>query len=220
MKLQKRIKRLLFPPRCVFCQTMQAEEGMCKTCASELPRRPQPRMKSVVPCVDELYVPLYYEGYVRSAILRYKFGGVKCSGREFAKLMEPCIREGLDGRFDCITWVPTSRARSNQRGYDQSEVLARELGKLLDAPVVSLLKKCRNNPPQSRQGTREQRVANTLGVFDMKPESVIGKSILLIDDIATTGTTLSECARVLKTAGAERVYAATIAKKRLFQKKN
>lgn len=220
MKLKERLLSVLFPPKCIFCRKTMAKEGVCADCAKRLPRRKNPKVKEGIGFVDACFAPLYYEGYVRSAILRYKFGGVKASAVEFAKILAPCIEENLDGKYDSITWVPTSRGRRRKRGYDQAQVLAEELGRMLGVPCQKLLKKNRDAKPQSRQSTREKRMANIIGAFDMKSQSVLGKRILLIDDIATTGSTISECARVLKTAGAAKVYAAVLAKTRLSQKNN
>ncbi len=215
MKFKERILALLFPPKCIFCRKVLEKDGVCAECEKRLPRRQNPHIKEGVPFVDELYVPLYYEGYVRSAVLRYKFGGIKCSALEFAKILKPCIEENLSGKYDCITWVPTSKLRLRKRGYDQAQVLAEELGKILDMPVEKLIKKRLEAKPQSRQVTREQRIANIIGAFEVKDVSVIDRRILLVDDISTTGSTLSECARILKTAGAAKVYGVTLAKSRL-----
>lgn len=215
MKLKERILSFLFPPKCVFCRKVLEEDGVCAECEKRLPRRKNPHIKEGVPFVDELYAPLYYEGYVRSAVLRYKFGGIKCSALEFAKILKLCIEENLSGKYDCITWVPTSKLRLRKRGYDQAQVLAEELGKLLDMPAQKLIKKRLEAKPQSRQATREQRIANIIGAFEVKDVSVIEKNILLVDDISTTGSTISECARILKTAGASKVYGITLAKTRL-----
>ena len=215
MKLKDRILRVLFPPKCIFCRKMIPEEGACGECMKKLPRRKNPHIKDGAPFVHELYAPLYYEGFVRSAVLRYKFGGVKGSAREFAKIILPCIEENLAGKYDSITWVPTSKKRRRKRGYDQAELLAAELGKLLDMPVTNMLKKRMDAKPQSKQTTREQRVANVIGAFEMRDVDVMGAKILVVDDVSTTGSTVSECARVLRSAGAAKVYAVTLAKKRL-----
>ena len=82
-------------------------------------------------------------------------------------------------------------------------------------PVTNMLKKRMDAKPQSKQTTREQRVANVIGAFEMRDVDVMGAKILVVDDVSTTGSTVSECARVLRSAGAAKVYAVTLAKKRL-----
>lgn len=215
MKIKDRILKVLFPPKCIFCRKTLKQDGVCAKCQRSLPRRKNPSVKEGTSFLDEMYAPMYYEGYVRSAVLRYKYGGVKASAIEFAKILLPYIEENLQGKFDCITWVPTSKMRERKRGYDQAQVLAEELGKLLDMPVCGMLRRALNTKPQSRQLTREQRVANTIGVFEVADTSAMDKRILLVDDISTTGSTISECARMLKTAGASKIYGIALAKKRL-----
>ncbi len=214
MKEKDKLLAFLFPPKCIFCRKVLEQDGICPECEKKLPKRKDPKIKERAPFVDEMYAPLYYEGYVRSAVLRYKFGGVKCSAVEFAKILKPCIEENLMGKYDCITWVPTSKTRSRKRGYDQAKLLAEELGRLLEMPVSCMLKKRLDAKPQSKLSTREQRIANIIGAFQMRDVDVQDCRILVVDDISTTGSTVSECARVLKTAGAAKVYSVTLAKKR------
>ena len=115
-------------------------------------------------------------------------------------------------QVDIITWVPISAKRLKKRGFDQGQLLAERLSSELDIPVVPLLKKIRDNPPQSGIVGHAHRKANVLGVYvSTAPETLCGKRILLLDDILTTGATAGECARVLLTAGAKEVNLATLA---------
>ena len=114
--------------------------------------------------------------------------------------------------FDCLTWVPTGFFRRLRRGYDQSELLTRSVGAELGMEPVKLLRKIRNNPPQSGIHGVAERRANVLGVYKLEgPQSVAGKRILLIDDIITTGATASEAAKTLLLNNAKEVYLAAIA---------
>ena len=128
--------------------------------------------------------------------------------------MAKCIDENQIS-CDIITWVPLSRKRLRQRGYDQARLLATELSKKAGIECCRLLKKTRNNPAQSGTGGAEKRRANVSGVYTaLSPEKITGKSILIVDDIVTTGATLSECGRMLLSAGAKEVKAVTVARKR------
>ena len=101
--------------------------------------------------------------------------------------------------------------RLRKRGYSQSRLLAEECARLLGAETAPLLRKRRYRPPQSRKTGEAARAANVSGAFSaVHPERFAGKRVLLIDDVVTTGATLSECARVLLTAGAEEVVCATL----------
>ena len=127
-------------------------------------------------------------------------------------------REKTD--FDMVTWAPLSKKRLRRRGYDQARLLAEAVAKELGLPGEGLLRKVRNTPPQSGIDTPEARRANVSGVYAAaEPNHAAGKCILLIDDIITTGATVSECARILLLSGAESVYAAALAVPRT-EKKN
>ena len=117
--------------------------------------------------------------------------------------------------FDGVCWVPVSKKRRKSRGYDQSELLARVIAKKLSLPLVPALQKHAERGPQSQLKDAAQRRSNASGAFSVLPGAdVSGKTLLLIDDIVTTGATLSECCRVLKGAGAARVDCAAFASPR------
>ena len=108
--------------------------------------------------------------------------------------------------------VPLHSSRLRSRGYNQSDLLARVAGKLLELPVrEDLLKRANDSPPQVEARNREQRRANVAGNFESSGE-VAGMSVLLVDDVATTGSTLFACAAVLKGAGAASVWGLALAR--------
>ena len=117
-----------------------------------------------------------------------------------------------EGDYDLISWVPVSRLRKLRRGYDQVELLAKAVGAELGVEPVKCLLKIRHTSPQSRLSGQAQRRANVLGAYRvLEPEQIVGKRILLLDDVITTGATVGECARVLLTAGAREVHCAAVA---------
>ena len=150
--------------------------------------------------------------------MRYKFRGVTGNADVFARLMLECYEQELFGKTDLITWVPVSRRRLRKRGYDQSEHLAKALGVLVGRTPVKTLVKIRHNNPQSLQKTPAGRRANVIGAYRLGKESVAGKSVLLIDDVVTSGSTVSECAYVLRAAGAKKVYVLALAKTPKYKK--
>ena len=118
-------------------------------------------------------------------------------------------------RLPLIVPVPLHASKRGERGFNQAELLVRAAAKRLPKPfkvAAGLLK--RERPTQSQVGlTREERVANMRDAFRVTdPQRVKGATVVVVDDVMTTGTTVSECARVLKKAGAERVWAATVAR--------
>jgi len=216
MGLWTGILDLFFPPRCAFCRKLlrRGESGMCAACEKSLPYTTDGgRQKGdfVELCVS----PLYYEGNVRDALLRYKFKGTTAYAGVFARLLADCVKENLAGRYDLISWVPLSSRRLRERGYDQAMILAMAMALELDDVAAETLKKTAEVAPQSETGSAEKRRANISGAYEVPdPELVAGKRILLVDDIVTTGATFSECARTLGLAGAESVVCAAVARSR------
>ena len=125
-----------------------------------------------------------------------------------------CLREH-GGEYDRVSWVPLSRRRLRERGYDQARLLAVEVSRRTGIPCERLLRKIRSNPAQSGIGGPAKRRMNVAGVYRAcAAEITAGRRILLVDDIVTTGATLSECASVLTGAGAKEVLALTLASTR------
>ena len=213
-KLWEYILDLLFPTRCILCRNFLdgGRPRICPDCQERLPctsggGRQKGNFFSA--CVS----PLYYEKSLREAFLRYKFGGARAYRHAFGRLLASCIYEELEGQYDIITWVPLDRRRRRRRGYDQTELIARSACEALGQDLVRTLRKKRGISPQSGTGSPEMRRANIAGAYRViDPELVHDRRILLIDDIITTGSTLSECAKTLLLAGAEDVVCASLAR--------
>ena len=214
MKVLDWLLDLLYPPRCAFCRRLLTgqEHGVCRFCRPKLPYVPADGQVQHFRNVDQCLSPLYYHGSVKDSLHRYKFDGLSAYADIYSEFFVKCIDENQIS-CDSITWVPLSCRRLRKRGYDQAELLAKGIGKRLGLPPVRLLKKRRDTPPQSKTGSAEKRRANIAGAYTcLRPEQVAGKRVLLVDDIVTTGATLSEAAGVLKKAGAVEVLAATVAR--------
>ena len=126
--------------------------------------------------------------------------------------MAQCAQDRPEIKPDVITWVPLGRRRLKERGFDQAQELAVTMGGELALPVEPLLMKQRDTGRQSDLTRPEQRKANVLGVYELRfGAAVRGRRILLVDDVVTSGSTLSACAKVLVEAGAEEVYCVTLA---------
>lgn len=218
-----RVLEVLFPPRCPVCRRFLADGPvrLCEDCCKELDFLKDSYTRLRPPLVDGVISVLPYEGEVRLAMHRYKYRGGVAAGPAFGRLLAGRVESsGLTGRVDAVCWVPCHRSALRRRGYDQAEVLARAVAQELGKPVAALLKKVRRTKPMNKLNAAGRR-ANVLGAFcaDCPPGSLQGASILLVDDIVTTGSTLSECARVLREAGAHHVYGATFAKTPLHKAK-
>ncbi len=211
MSLKEWLLDFVFPPRCPFCGAILARDGdvICPRCRKALPWATDRPGKATF--VKTITAPLYYEGDVRYSILDFKFRATPARGRAYGRLVGEAVkRQGIE--FDVLTWVPLSRQRLRSRGYDQAELIARGAGEVLGVEPVPLLQKKRDVPPQSRIRTPEARRANISGCYEVPdPRSAEGRRILLVDDIITTGSTVSECARMLMLSGAKQVSAAAVA---------
>ena len=201
---------LLFPEKCAFCGRILEgrETDLCESC-----RRIEPFSGPAkrLPYVERWTAAYYYEEPVRNGLLRYKFRGKRHAARPLGQMLAMAIlRAGLQSA-DLITYVPVSAKRRRERGYDQDRLLAEEAARALGRRAVPLLKKVRHTPAQSGLSDAAQRHANVMGAYRATGADLAGKHILLIDDIVTTGATVSECARVLLTAGAADVSCACFA---------
>lgn len=154
----------------------------------------------------------YYKEDVMKSIRRFKFRSFRNYARSYGNFLAERIAREYSGDFDFITWVPVSRLRKLSRGYDQSRLLAEAAAEVLGLMAAPLLKKIRHTPPQSGISGAAQRRANVLGAYRATaPQTIQGKRILLVDDVITTGATVSECARILLTAGAKEVICIALA---------
>ena len=213
MKLLDYLLDLLYPPRCPFCRRLlkSSADMPCAVCRKRLAGLPKGGFRREIENTACVVAPLPYEGQIRESLHRYKFSGVTAYARVYAEFIGKCIDEN-EISCDSITWVPLSKRRLRRRGYDQARLIAEELAARGGLRCQALLVKRVHTKPQSRTGGAAARKANAAGAYDCpNPDAVRGKRILLVDDIVTTGATLSECARVLKAAGAAEVTGAAVA---------
>ena len=212
MRLYHWLVSILFPPKCILCGGLldRDETDLCRRCRVETPQYPGRNRK--LQFLDSFAAVWYYEGNVRSSLLRYKFYHARSYAGPYGRLLAMVLLEEYPEGFDVLTWVPVSPLRKLRRGYDQVELLAKAVGKELGMTPVPTLKKIRNNRPQSRLKGAEARRANVLGAYRLlEGAEVKGKRVALLDDILTTGATAGECARVLLSAGAKEVHCAAMA---------
>ena len=215
---------LLFPITCVGC----GESGklICDTCLASLPRLERPycsrcagpgavsicqRCYSGPPHFDGIRAPYLMEGVIREAIHSFKYRNVFAAKRELASLLAEYVEaHPLPGNV--IVPVPLHPRRLRSRGYNQAALLCRELGKMIGLPVnESLLVRSLDTHPQARSASRQERQQNVSLSFRSAGDSR-GLSIILVDDVVTTGATMSACAKVLKAGGAEAVWGLALAR--------
>ena len=211
---------LFFPPRCPFChRPMGSSAGFCGDCQEHLPWIRAEEAERTDGTDFRLCVsPLWYEGMVRASFHRYKFSGRQGYAKVYGGLMAQCVADHLKGQYDLITWVPLSRERKRERGYDQAMLLALAVALELDDVAVETLQKVHHSRAQSSLEGADARRENVKGNYAVTDRELVeGRRILLIDDIITTGATLSECATTLREARAADVVCATLARARKRQ---
>ncbi len=217
MNILRALYELIYPPKCPFCGRVLERwetDGLCALCGETLPRTAPEDGRAVEGC-DACLSPLWYRDGVVDAVRRYKFRGARGYASALGGLMADCLGERRHEPADLITWAPLSAERRRERGYDQAELLARRVGELTGIPAAPLLEKTRQTGTQSRIEDEAERRANVAGVYRVLPDAdVKGKRIVLVDDIATSGATLAECAACLRDAGVGSVVALTLARAR------
>lgn len=217
MSVRERVLDLLFPPKCPFCQRIldDPRAPVCPRCRPGLPWLEGAAAERQVDFADGCFSPLAYRGPVPGAVRRYKFGRVRALGKPFAALMARCLADRLPRGAQLICWAPLSKGRRRERGFDQAELLAREVGRRLTIPLWPVLAKTKDTAPQSGLEEEAARRANARGAYILLPKiDLTGKRVVLADDVVTSGATLSECAALLRQAGAAEVYCLTLAQAR------
>lgn len=220
---------LVFPPRCVNCQV--ANSWLCAACRQEITfidgavcdrcGTPMP-VTGVGGCpqcqhnplqfIDGIRSAAYFENNpVRPAIHFLKYRNHKAIAAILGEIMADTYqRYGLE--TDVIVPVPLHAARLRERGYNQCELLAREVSSLLQLPVdTTSLQRIRPTKSQMKLGATE-RHQNVIDAFACRDQALTGRNVLLIDDVCTTGSTLDACACALKQAGVISVWGITLAK--------
>lgn len=225
-KLRGAALDLLFPQFCVGC----GKEGafICTSCVRTLSYfeppvcplcgRPQPGGALCASCqdwqadIDGIRSPFRFEGVIRTAVHQLKYRNLRAIAPVLAKLLAGYLTANpLEGEI--IVPVPLHNKRLRERGYNQSGLLARELGKLISLPVdEATLVREKFILPQARTASVHERRENVTGVFSCREDGIRGKKVILVDDVATSGATMNACASVLKTAGAVSVWGLALAR--------
>ncbi|HLJ55260.1 MAG TPA: ComF family protein [Chthonomonadaceae bacterium] len=226
---------LLYPPCCLVCGRDDAEP-FCAVCRAAISPLSPPFCdrcgiqvgagRLVCDHCEEGPQPDFawsqavglYAGVLLTAIQRLKYDGKLALAAPLGALLAESLRTPspllpAGQRFDLIVPVPLHRSKFRARGFNQAERLARTLVAPLGCPLsTDALVRARRTPTQTALGRAERR-RNVQGVFEvLKPEAVEGRSVLLIDDVLTTMSTVNECARVLRNAGARRVAVLALAR--------
>ncbi len=212
----------VYPPYCLLCEAyLDAKEDLvCASCWQALPLLPQPLMPvatlhilSGVPAWFDKSIAAYeYSPSVQELIHHFKYFGMHGLAKELGKKIgERIVQHNLTGEIDALVPVPLHAQRMRERGYNQAELLAEQVSELIGVPCLKdVLLRTRYTQPQAAM-RREERRSNIQGAFAIKTGSTIDKArIALVDDVLTTGSTMNECAQVLRQAGAASVMSVTV----------
>jgi len=216
----------LFPQQCVGCGRMGS--FICYDCSAHLPflhpplcpHCGQPQMSGILcaNCAGRTSSVLFirsafrFEGTVRQAVHELKYRNVRAIGPLLASYIAPVLREAAYAP-DLIVPVPMHPRRKRRRGYNQADILARSVGKLVSVEArTDVVQRSRDGASQLESGTSARRRSNVHGAFACANRLVSGKRVLLVDDVCTTGATIEACATALRSAGAAEVAAVTVAR--------
>lgn len=215
--------RLIYPSQCGACNlTLDLNENaVCKTCGTRLRQMRLSYEDAVftetLESLDDAWSLFPYEDPVKELLTGIKFYGKRWLIQAFEEsLAEMTLALSSEYHYDFMIPIPLSRLKRLEREFNQSDLIAERVSRASGIPVNrSVLKKYHTAMPQSALGHHE-RIANPFGAFTLKnPDTVKNKSVLLIDDIVTTGSTANEAARILKKEGARRVDLLTLARTEL-----
>jgi len=224
-KLKRVALDLLFPKWCVGC----GKEGsfICDSCFQSLlrimpplcPRCGKPQASGILcancvswpAAIDGIRSPFQFHGVMRKAIHQLKYGNLRAIAEPLAGLLSNCLTNHCLPS-EVLVPVPLHSKRLRERGYNQSELLARELAKLTGLPVVDgYLVRERLAPPQAKTQNVKERRENVAGAFTCRDHWLKDSQVLLVDDVTTSGATLDSCAAALKGAGAATVWGLVLA---------
>lgn len=222
---------LLLPPRCGGCLELGAwlcshcsravrplRDPRCPRCGRELEFVAQRcACRSRLRAISALRSAVVYEGPLERAIHRFKYDGWTALAGPLAQLLVPEVEAACPHRPSVLAVpVPLHPHRARARGYNQSELLVRQLRarQALGRPRRGRLVRVRDTPPQVGLD-RVQRRANVAGAFEWRGPGLRGESLLVVDDVTTTGATLEACAAALREAGAGAVAGLTVARVRV-----
>lgn len=204
-------------------------ENSCETCGKYLPVDFEDTVcyqcKDAKYHFDKGYTCMVYDTKAKKMMKNFKFGGQGYMAEKLADMMvdklemeaaKNCSKSSdifnKSNNFDLITTVPSHKKKLKERGYNPAELIAKNLGKKLNVPFKNKLIKRVYYQKAMNKLTRNERNLNVIGSYaSYKREDLTGKSILLVDDIYTTGSTVNTCAKILKEMGAEKVIVITVA---------
>ena len=190
----------IMPPLCPRCGVPQPSGILCSSCAGWQAK------------IDGIRSPFRFDGVMRQAIYQLKYRNLRALAVPLAGLLQDyLVANPVPG--EVMVPVPLHRRRLRERGYNQSSLLAGELGRLINLPVVDdCVIRLRHAPPQAGTSSVDERRNNVANAFTCRDHRLRDKQVLLVDDVSTSGSTLDACAAAIKAAGAASVWGLVLAR--------
>ncbi len=201
-KVWRPFANALFPRSCFGCEA--PDSYFCASCKAKIRPRAYPLDNGM-----RVYAALPYHSRIEPALKQLKYGKSFDIADALADLVADSLPKTLESGTE-IVWIPVTRTRKNERGFNQAELVARGVAKKRNLPIADALEKIRETKPQSSLN-RADRLKNLHGAFAVRAGYIARPVVVVIDDVSTTGATLTEAARALKQAGAKTVIGAVVA---------
>ncbi|MBP3431480.1 MAG: ComF family protein [Clostridia bacterium] len=241
-KLKKSVDHLIFPDdlKCIFCGNDIPnfdDQPFCEECEKTLPFNvgnrciicDQPIKNEATVCdfcqrekknFERLFSPFLYGAEVKNAILSYKESNRRYMAKAFAKIIVDYIhKEKPDLKLNFLSYIPLTSKKEKQRGFNQSKLLAEEIGKLLDVPVICLFEKIKDVGNQKELKFKQRR-ENVLGAYRLKDVKLKKTDrIMIVDDVVTTCATVGYCSGLVYPK-VEKVYVCSLARETVENAKN
>lgn len=216
MKSLNNLINIIYPPACGFCNNL-SNNYLCPNCQNDLAKLKVSSIQKYNSSnffFSEHFYLFKYQNEIRKHIIDYKFNEKSYLFKSFSQIFKQDLEfKNFISKYDCILSVPLHKKRLHTRGYNQSELIAKEISKYFNIPYYNdILFKTSNITMQSSLN-KENRKSNILNAFSVcNKEKILNKKVIIFDDIFTTGSTANECAKVLLNSGACKIGIVTIAK--------
>lgn len=207
LRVLKFILDLIFPQFCVGCGKF--DTLICESCYQQINFYPLTISSEISDwSLEKIIVMAEYEGVAKKMITALKYKSIKDVGQTLARMIYYSTNFT---QVEAITSVPLHPQRYRHRGFNQATEIALELSKLTQTPFIKLLKRIRHSQPQAKISDKNQRLIHLKNTFALNQKVPDLNSVLIIDDVTTTGTTLNECGLILKQAGVKKIYGLVVA---------
>lgn len=205
-----------YPSACLSCKVRlnPAEKHICTSCWASLKAVGETDYEGILrfDAIDAIHSGYYYDDVLQKSIHALKYDRALSLIPKFAARLEAVWHLNTNlKKATLITAIPLNPIRKRERGYNQAELLGRAVGHLIGVPYAETLQRLRHTESQTKMNTADDRIKNVEGVFDViAGVDIKSQSVIIVDDVITTGSTANACAAALKKVGASKVFVLTV----------